>query len=63
MLSALILSITLAFAVQKMYALSEGTDPTISENFIKSYYGRSDKSQERGLSLGETKQRFAIRAS
>ena len=45
-----------------MYVLSEGLDPTISENIIKSYYGRSEKSQERGLSLGKTKQRFAVGA-
>ena len=45
-----------------MYVLSEGLDPTISENIIKSYYGRSQKSQERGLLLGKTKQRFAVGA-
>ena len=45
-----------------MYVLSEGLDPTISENIIKSYYGRSEKSQEIGLSLGKTKQRFAVGA-
>ena len=29
LLSATIFTLTLAFAIQKMYALAEGTDPTI----------------------------------
>ena len=46
LLSALIMAITLAFAIQKLYALYLGLDPTINENIQANYYG-----EENGLNI------------
>ena len=46
LLSAIILTITLAYATQKLHALYLGLDPTINENIQTNYFGK-----ENGLNL------------
>ena len=60
LLTAIISTITLAYAIQQIFALKEGSDPTINGNVIKSYYGDLDKNEEIGLDLGSSNHRFAL---
>ena len=55
LLSAIILTITLAYATQKLHALYLGLDPTINENIQTNYFGK-----ENGLNLNQANKRFAI---
>ena len=55
LLTAMILTLTLAYAVQKLFAVFERTDPTINENIEANYY-----SKENGLNINESKMHFAM---
>ena len=51
----MILTLTLAYAVQKLFAVFERTDPTINEYIEANYY-----SKENGLSIKESKMHIAM---
>ena len=55
LLSAMIFTITLAYATQKLHALYLGLDPTINENIEAKYF-----SDENGLNINLANKRFAI---
>ena len=55
LLSAIIFTITLAYATQKLHALYLGLDPTINENILTNYFGKDN-----GLNLNKANKRFAI---
>ena len=55
LLSAMIFTITLAYATQKLHALYLGLDPTINENIKAKYF-----SAENGLNINLANKRFAI---
>ena len=51
----MILTLTLAYAVQTLFAVFERSDPTINENVLPDFY-----SSDFGLDFRESNMRFAI---
>ena len=55
LLTAMILTITLAYAIQTFGELIMGSDPQIYENFKAEYYG-----SHHGFNISDSNQRFAV---
>ena len=55
LLTSMILTLTLAYAVQNLFAVFERSDPTINENEIAKFYNN-----DYGLNIRESNMRFAI---
>ena len=55
LLSVFILTLTLAYAIQKLYAIFERSDPTINENTEINFYDKGV-----GLNINNSNIRFAI---
>ena len=54
-ISAIIFTVTLAFAIQKLHSIFAGSDPNINENIKAEHYD-----SEKGLDLSQANQHFAI---
>ena len=53
--TAFILTLTIAYAIQKLFAIYEKSDPTINLNFDAKYY-----SKDHGLDIKKSNLRFAF---